>query len=344
MLQEHRITVMPSGHEFTAVAQETLLDAALRSGLNINFSCASGSCGDCQARLVEGLLGPEDFHDHHFTEAEKGQGMFLLCTAHAAGDLVIEAGEARGVADIPRQQIKTKLHKIQEVGEHLRILQLRTPRSSPLRFLAGQHVALTLPGIGTLDSSIASCPCNGSQLQFHIPYRPGDPFTRQLFTGLRHGTEIELEGPFGEMTLDDDSPRPLLLLAQEHELAPMKSLIEHAINLDVAQPVRLIWIAAEGGHYLENHCRSWGEALDDYRFLPISYAPGEADAAQARRLLQVIAAELDELAPWDVYWAGSDDFNQALSDGLVAAGANAERLFYPRRRVAERREGAALSG
>jgi CDP-4-dehydro-6-deoxyglucose reductase len=335
-MMEHRIKVLPSGHEFHAVEQETLLEAALRSGLNVDFSCSSGSCADCKARLLEGQLAAHDFHDYRFSEVEKAQGMFLLCTAHAAGDLVIEAGEASSPRDIPHQQIKTRVSKLQAVSEHLRILQLRTPRTSPLRFLAGQHVALSLPGVGSLDSSIASCPCNGSQLQFHIPYEPDSPFIEQLFAGLRHGSEVLVSGPFGEMTLDDDSSRPVLMVAQDHELAPMKSLIEHAINLDVAQRVRLIWLAREGEHYLDNFCRSWAEALDDYRFVPLAYGEGESSEAQVARALRTIAEEIDSLASWDVYWAGSSEFNQALHRGLLEAGADEQRLFSPHRRTLSR--------
>ena len=344
MMREHCIRVMPSGHEFHAVEEETLLEAALRSGLNIDFSCSSGSCGECRARLIEGQLGEHDFHDHRFSELEKAQGQFLLCTAHAAGDLVIEAGEARSSRDIPRQQIKTKVNKVQEVSEHLRILQLRTPRTSPLRFLAGQHVSLCLPGIGSLDSSIASCPCNGAQLQFHIPYDADSPFVEQLFSGLRHGSAIELDGPFGEMTLDDDSPRPLLMVAQDHELGPIKSLIEHAINLDVAQRVRLLWLAGEQGHYMEHFCRSWGEALDDYRFLPLVYEAQDGTEAQADCALAAIAEEITGLGEWDIYGAGSVAFNQALHAGLVRAGADAQRLFFPRRRAARLQPHEAASG
>ena len=344
MMMEHHIKVMPSGHEFHAVEEETLLDAALRSGLNIDFSCASGSRGDCHARLLQGELGRHDFHDHRFTAVEKAQGMFLLCTAHAAGDLVIEAGEARSTRDIPRQQIKTKVGKIEAVSEHLRILQLKTPRTSPLRFLAGQHAQLSLPGIGSIDSSIASCPCNGAQLQFHIPYGEGSPFVEALFAGLRHGTPIELDGPFGEMTLDDDSPRPLLVVAQGHELAPMKSLIEHAINLDLQQPIRFIWLAREGEHYMENFCRSWGEALDDYHFTSLATAAADDDEAQAGRALQLIESEVGAVDGWDIYWAGTDDFNRGLEQGLKGAGADNDRLFFPRRRAASRRRVQALSG
>ena len=343
-MREHHIKVMPSGHAFYALEEDTLLEAALRSGLNIDFSCSSGSCGDCQARLLEGQLGEHDFHDHRFSAADKAQGKFLLCTAHAAGDLVIEAGEARSTSDIPRQQIKTKVSKVQEVSEHLRILQLRTPRTSPLRFLAGQHVALSLPGVGSLDSSIASCPCNGTQLQFHIPYDADNSFVEALFSGLRHGSAIELNGPFGEVTLDDDSPRPLLMVAQDHELGPIKSLIEHAINLDVTQRVRLLWLAGEQGHYMDNFCRSWGEALDDYRFLPLVYDVQESAEAQAVCALAAIAGEVTELGEWDVYGAGSAEFIQALREGLLRAGADAQRLFFPRRRANSRQRQQAASG
>ncbi len=335
-MKEHRIQLQPSGHTFHAVEQENLLDAALRSGLNVSYGCSRGSCGDCRARLIEGELGPHDFHDFHFSDAEKVEGQFLLCTAHAASDLVIETDEASSAHDIPHQQLTARVSKVDEVSERLRILQLRTPRTRPLRFLAGQHVALTLPGVGTLDSNIASCPCNGSQLQFHVPFEPDNPFVETLFAGLRHGTEIEVEGPFGEMTLDDDSSRPLLMVAEGYELPPLKSLIEHAVNLDVAQQVRLIWLAREGEHYQENHCRSWGEALDDYAYLPITYAEDEAPALRLERVFRVIAEEADNIGEWDIYWAGSCDFNEALQERLLSAGADAQRLFYSRRRQCRR--------
>jgi CDP-4-dehydro-6-deoxyglucose reductase len=330
-MREYRVRVLPSGHEFSAVEQETLLEAALRAGLNINFHCSSGGCGECRARVIEGALGEHDFSDYRFSEAEKARGLFLLCTAHAATDLVIEAGEAKSPHDIARQQIKARVSKIEVVSERLRILQLRTPRSSPLRFLAGQHVMLSIPGVGGIDSSIASCPCNGGQLQFHIPHVPNSPFVERLFSGLRYGSEVVVEGPFGEMTLDDDSTRPLLLLAQDHELAPMKSLIEHAINLDLAQPVRLIWLAREGGHYLDNFCRSWGAALDDYHYLPLTYE-WEDDGAQAVRAMCAMGDDIAALGDWDIYWAGSSDFNQALHQLLLTAGADGQRLFFPHRR------------
>jgi CDP-4-dehydro-6-deoxyglucose reductase len=333
-MEEHRIQLLPTGHSFSAVEQETLLEAALRSGININYHCASGSCGDCQARLISGELRPADFHDYRFTAAQKAQGHFLLCTAHAASDLVIEAGEANSARDIPLQEITARVVKVEGVSEYLRILHLNTPRTNTLRFLAGQHVALTLPGTGSLDSVVASCPCNGRQLQFHIPHGEHNPFVRTLFDGLRYGSEVVVTGPFGEVTLQDDAERPLLMIAQDHGLAAIKSLVEHAINRDVAQPVRLFWLAHD--HYLDNHCRAWGEALDDYSYTPLARQVGTVGAAQAVQLFTAITRELNELGGWDIYLAGETPLGEALQRRLVEAGADAARIFPLQRRRASR--------
>jgi Ferredoxin len=41
----YQVTVQPSGRQFTAEADETLLDAALRQGLTMPYGCKDGACG-----------------------------------------------------------------------------------------------------------------------------------------------------------------------------------------------------------------------------------------------------------------------------------------------------------
>ncbi len=95
---------------------------------------------------------------------------------------------------------------------------------------------------------------------------------------------------------------------------------------------------------MENFCRSWGEALDGYHFIPLTTAYHDNDEIQAGMAIQALEAELSRLDSWDIYWAGSDDFSQALEQNLLLAGARAERLFYPRRRVVKRRSTLHASG
>ena len=335
----YTVRIEPSGHSFTALPEETLLEAALRSGININYNCSNGTCGDCKAQLVSGEV--ENLPaDYRFTFQEKNEGYILLCTSRAASDLVISAQEAHGAKDIPLQSITAKVVKLEPRGEDIRILHLRTPRTKTLRFLAGQHVCLRLEGGDSIDAPVASCPCNGMQLQFHFRRQAGNPFLESLFSDLKSGDTVEIDGPFGDVTLDDDSRRPLLMVAVGEDFAPIKSLIEHAINLDIPEQVRLFWLADQAiGHYLENHCRSWDEVLDDYRFIPLQIAAEEPDDKEIARLLENIGDEVGELEKADIYVAGAAQFQREMVKQLVGQGAERGRIFLPQWRSGHKEAG-----
>jgi CDP-4-dehydro-6-deoxyglucose reductase len=300
--------------------------------VNVQYNCSTGTCGDCKVRLLGGEVESTP-SDYRFTPQEKAEGQVLLCTSFAQSDLVIAAQEAHSAADIPVQSITAKVAKIEARGENLRILHLRTPRTRTLRFLAGQHVCLHLPQ-GSIDAAVASCPCNGMQLQFHLRREADEPFVERVFTDLSHGEAVEIQGPYGEVTLDDDSARPLLMVAINEEFAAIKSLIEHAINLDLTQPIRLFWLAgSETGHYLENHCRAWGDVLDDYRYRLLVMDGEEAGEAEWKGLLGAIADSFPDLSRVDAYIAAPLGFQQQLRQRLLAQGAEGSRLFMPSRRA-----------
>ncbi|HEY9199833.1 MAG TPA: 2Fe-2S iron-sulfur cluster-binding protein [Gammaproteobacteria bacterium] len=330
-----KVQLLSSGHEFTAEPGETLLEAALRSGLSLRYSCNSGSCGECRARLISGELGELQHHDYVFNARDRADGQFLLCRATAASHLVLEAVEARGSADVPVQRITTQVGKLTRLSDDVMEVQLRTPRSQTLWFLAGQHVRLHIPGREPRHKSIASCPCNGMVLQFHVRRAPGDPFAEHVFTRLRLRDAVEVEGPFGDFVLDEASQRPLVLIAFETGFAPIKSLIEHAISLELDQPMRLYWIARHGEeHYLANHCRAWQDALDDFAFVPVSgAAPTDeltaAEAAMESGTREICAAHPD-LSGHDVYVNGPDTLFASLCSALLMRGLPPERLFVDR--------------
>lgn len=329
----YQIRIEPSGHTFTALPEENLLEAALRSGINVTYSCSSGSCGDCKVRLLSGEVEPVMPSDFSFSLRERNDNYFLLCSNRALSDLIVQAEEAHSPADIPLQKIVAKVAKIEPRGEGVRILHLRTPRTQTLRFMAGQHASLNLPGVGQFDAAIGSCPCNGMHLQFHFAAHQNVPFVDAVFNGMRTGEQIEVEGPFGELSLDDDSTRPLLMLAMGTEFASIKSLIEHAINLDLRQPVRLIWMAPESqGHYLENYCRAWEDVLDDYRFLALTFSGDDIGRDERALLRQAIEKQMKGIQGVDAYIAGSSLFREVAREHLLTLGEDSDRLFELRRR------------
>jgi len=269
------VKVKPGGREFSVDGNESLLEAALRAGLSLDYGCSIGNCGKCKARVVSGQVHRLRHSDYAFSAAEKAAGVVLMCCHGAATDLVIEAREAHGAADMPLQAIDARVKAVSPMGEDMRLLHLQTPRSNRLRFLAGQSASLALADGLSAACPIASCPCDERNLQFHIPRRAGDAFAGRVFAGLKPGDPARIEGPRGEFVLNEASRRPLVFVAFDAGFAPVKSLLEHAMSLDAADALHLYWIASSpGGHYLDNLCRSWGDALDNFHYHPVTAQMG----------------------------------------------------------------------
>lgn len=292
----YSVRLLPSGHTYRLQANDTLLEGALRAGLAPNYGCSSGNCGLCKARLVSGQVVKARPHDFVLSSADKALGYVLMCSSAPATDLVLEAGEARAPHEIPRQRIVARVRALTPLNARVTLLHLQTPRTQRLRFLAGQDVVVTV-GDARAQLPLASCPCDDRNLQFHIA-DDGGAVARQVAT-LRLGDPVTVEGPIGEFTLVEPVERPAVFIAGETGFAPIKSLIEHLIAVDEMRPIDLYWLAADGGHYMNNLCRSWADALDAFRYLPVAASADGYDAALAR-----IGAGYPDPAAHDMYIAG----------------------------------------
>ncbi len=260
-----QVRILPSGHEFFIHGTESILEAGLSAGLALDYGCSNGNCGLCKCKLVSGQVNKIKSHDYVLTEAEKGLGYILACRNTALTDVVLEADEALGTYDIPAQKIDVRVKKIAQPDARILLVRARTPRTKRLRFLAGQYLSLEIEGLPAQDCSIASCPCDDMNLEFHIPHSSGNAFSETLLNSTR--PNITINGPLGDFTLNEDSPRSLVFIAGNAGFGPIKSLIEHAMALDTAEKINLYWITTPGhSHYLGNLCRSWNDALDNFSY------------------------------------------------------------------------------
>lgn len=321
-LMAAHVQVLPSNREFFVEGNDTILDAALHAGLSLDYGCSNGNCGLCKARVVSGQVKKVRHHDYTLSEAEKARGYTLLCSNTAVTDLVVEASEAGKPTDIPLQTVSARVQRIDRLsGNAMLRLQLLMPRSNRLRFLAGQSATLEVGGASE-ELPIASCPCDERHLEFHLRASDATPLTEYAFGQLKTNDLVMVEGPSGDFILREESPRPLVFLAGGTGFAPIKSLVEHAMALEVAETINLYWFASEagGGHYLRNLCRAWSDALDNFHFTALA-ADGNYAAA-----LQSIAASHGRLVEFDFYVAGPADFTEASGRFLREHGISPEQL------------------
>jgi len=332
-----QVQIRPSGREFFVEGGDTLLEAALRAGLALDYGCSIGSCGKCKARVESGQVQRTRHSDYALTAAEKNAGVVLMCCNTAVGELVIEAHEAHSAADMPLQSIEAKVKSVRPIAEDMRLLHLQTPRTSRLRFLAGQSVSLALPDGAAAAFAVASCPCDDRNLEFHIRRLPShrraeDAFAERVFAGLKSGDTVRVEGPRGEFVLDEESSRPLVFVAWETGFAPVKSLIEHAMALETAETIHLYWIGASAaGHYFDNLCRAWSDALDNFSYLPLTLGGAAPDEAGMSGALEQVLRDQGRHNPrpedCDYYVAGPKALAQAAERLLPERGLPRAQLF-----------------
>jgi ring-1,2-phenylacetyl-CoA epoxidase subunit PaaE len=73
--------------------QPSILDAASAAGLEVPFSCTSGVCGTCRAKLVEGRVRME--RNFALDKAEVAAGFVLTCQAHPLTERVVLSFDER---------------------------------------------------------------------------------------------------------------------------------------------------------------------------------------------------------------------------------------------------------
>ena len=260
-----QVKFVPSGNEFFVEGSDSLLESAIRAGLKPNYGCSSGACGSCKARVVTGEVKKICEHDYVLSEYEKQMGYMLMCSNTAITDLTIEANEAKVPSDLPIQNIRAVVKNKELLNSDLMVVSLQTQRTKTLRFMAGQNIKLKLEQ-DTAYCPIASCPCDGRNLQLHFK-KTDSNISNKIFNDLQIGQTVSLEGPYGYFVLSDCN-NPIVFIAQDDSFASIKSLIEHAISTDTVEALHLYWLA-ENGHYLDGLCRSWKDALDNFSYNPL---------------------------------------------------------------------------
>ena len=89
-LQGHtKITVLVDGDEatFEMSQKQTILEAALKQGLDAPYSCQGGICSSCLARITTGTA--EMKKNTILTDGEIAQGLILTCQAHPTSKEIV---------------------------------------------------------------------------------------------------------------------------------------------------------------------------------------------------------------------------------------------------------------
>lgn len=338
-----RVTVVPSGRQFTVECDETILAAALRSGVGLPYGCKNGACGTCKAKCVEGEWAQGPHSSSALTAEEQAARKLLVCCSRPKTDLVIEARELSGFGDIPIRKMPCRIASIERPAPDVAIVTLQLPASERLQYRAGQYLEFILKDGSRRSYSIATPPHADDTIALHIRHMPGGLFTDALFgvkaPAIKERDILRIEAPLGTFFLREDSPRPIVLLASGTGFAPIKAIAEHIfhkrLNRDEpdrpARPVRLYWgCRSRRDLYLPDLPQQWAREQPNFTYVPVlsDALPEDHWSGRTGFVHRAVMEDLPDLSGWQVYACGAPVMVEAAKRDFTQRCGLPEDQFF----------------
>jgi CDP-4-dehydro-6-deoxyglucose reductase len=299
-------TIQPSGHSFPVEADETILEAGLRHGYTLPYSCRDGVCGACKGKVLQGEVDYGKYQGSTLSEAEISVGMALFCCARPKSDLVIECREVKTLNDIPVRTLPTRVHKMEKLAADVMVLYLKLPANERLQFLSGQYIDILQKEGKPRSFSLANAPHADEFLELHIRNITGGSFTNHVFNEMKERDILRIKGPLGTFFLREDSDKPIIFVASGTGFAPIKAIIEHALQIGIQRPMHFYWGARTlADLYMLDKAKEWEKR--GVKFTPVLSDALATDNWKGRTgfVHQAVMEDYADLSGHQVYACGA---------------------------------------
>jgi len=141
----HLIQIAESEVSFPCESDQSILDAALKAGVQIPYSCKKGVCGNCAAHIEKG-----EFQRMLIWPDAKLTGQELLCQCRPQSDMVVKPPQWHQSAPAETKRVQVKVYRNVAATPDVSLLHLRLPAGQRVKFRAGQYLNIVLPQVGNV--------------------------------------------------------------------------------------------------------------------------------------------------------------------------------------------------
>lgn len=326
----HSVTIQPSGQQFHVEEGEAVLAAALRQGLVLPYGCKNGACGTCKGRIVSGTVDYGAYQAKALPDEDKARGKALFCQAKPLSDLVVEARTIGAAKGIEVKMLPCRVQKLERLADDVMALHLKLPANEKLVFLAGQFIEFLLKDGTRRSFSMANAPHDAELLQLHVRHVAGGQFTDHVFGKMKERDILRFEGPLGTFFLREDSAKPIVFVASGTGFAPIKSIIEAAVQKGISRPMTLYW----GGRrpkdlYMNALAQGWA-AQGLLKYVPVisEALPEDCWAGRSGFVHRAVMEDFPDLSGHQVYACGVPVMVDAARTDFTSSCRLPEDEFY----------------
>ena len=331
-MKQYQVKNINSGATFTVNEGESVLNAALRQGVMLPYSCKNGTCGSCKGLLESGEVHYPFHPPLALSREEIGEGFALLCQAEPTGDLVIKAREIEAVRDIHIRKMPARVIEKTLLAPEIMRIKIKLPNAQRLQFLAGQYLEILLPDGKRRAFSIASPPQCEDEIELHIRHVDGGGFTGWIFDEMKERAILRLEAPLGTFFIRNDKlERPMILMGGGTGFAPLKSMLEDLLSHQDKRPAHLFWGAGSRDElYMHETAQQWAEENEHIQYSTALLKDSDADTTGSFNgfVHEAVLQKYADLSKFDIYMSGPPAMIDASRSAFLQNGAEKRRIFF----------------
>jgi NAD(P)H-flavin reductase/ferredoxin/truncated hemoglobin YjbI len=267
------------GADYEVRAHETVLDALVRGGAQVNFSCRKGSCQTCLLRGVN--RAPESEGQRGLRQELRETGHFLPCITHVQSDLHIERPDL--------STLNVNAYVVAKDALAANVTRLLIEPEINLSWRPGQYVELIREDGLSRPYSIASIGDEDYFIELHVRRFEDGQMSSWIAEELAPGERVALRGPLGDCVYDPSfAMRPLIVVATSTGAAPLCALVRDAIRSGHARDISFYFGARTlEGLYLDETLRQLSALHPKLHYVPCvsgdeAFPPDREDLRRGR--------------------------------------------------------------
>ena len=228
---EYSFTIsIEDGAVFEAERGDSIMQAALRSGIGFPYGCSSGSCCSCKYELISGEVIDTKIGFNALSVRDRKKNLHLGCQSFPKGPAQIRVRtERQYIPKYKPEKCNVVLVERKTITHDMSELTFKSDGHA--KFLSGQYILLSVPGKKeTRAYSMSNISNKDGQWQFYVKKVKDGKLSNFLTNLLSLGGEVSIDGPFGHAYVRTGSNRDVVCVAGGSGLGPMLSIVRRLAN------------------------------------------------------------------------------------------------------------------
>ena len=212
-------------------------------------------------------------------------------------------------------------------SDDLAVLLVRTDR--PYDYAPGQYASIETPyrPRSWRTYSMATAPSPDGLLEFHVRALANGWVSGPLVWRAQVGDQLRIGAPMGDMQIDQESRRDILMVAGGTGLAPVKAMVDGMARWNTARSVTLFFGARRAGDLYDMGPLHRMAAVNPWlTVVPVVSDDPSFNGEQG--LLPDAVARRGSWGDHDVFVSGSPAMTRATVARLMTLGVPADRLRF----------------